>query len=580
MKAFLQSRLLPFFVLLFTTELSFIGDFLPKSAERSLDLNRGLVMCGQGGAAFDFDITGDGSVAIAPKLDGLGELDFKVSTASEEAQYFFNQGMKLVYGFNHAEALRSFQEAARLDPGCAMAYWGQALSVGPNINDPLPNLERQVQASDAIEKALTHLEGTTDLEKDLIRAYESRCTREEVEQMSLNESYLGAMSPVYDSYRDHPDVATLYAAAIMNTMPWDYYTERKEPKPNTSKCVAALKEVIGHTPNHMGAHHYFIHIIEAADPHQAMPSAAALEHLAPAAGHLVHMPSHIYIVTGHYASAASVNRRAIKADEAYIAQCQAQGLYPLSYYPHNLHFLWAATSMLGRSEEAINTGVKVAMKAPLSMAVEAPFLQDFLAVPFQAYTRFGKWNEILTSPPPGEDFIHTRMMWHYARGMAMVRLGQVDSAEKELMAVQTILKNPVTEELFAAYNNATYHVGTIAQQSLHAEIEYARGDAATAIELLQNAVVAEDNLVYQEPAAWHAPVRHYLGAILLEQGMPEAAEAVYREDLTKNPNNGWALFGLHQSLIHQGKQTEAANVKDQFEDAWQHADVALTSSRF
>ena len=214
------------------------------------------------------------------------------------------------------------------------------------------------------------------------------------------------------------------------------------------------------------------------------------------------------------------------------------------------------------------------------MAVDIPFLQDFLAVPYQAYTRFGKWNEILTSPAPSEDFLHTRMMWHYARGMAMVRLGQVESAEQELMALQTILKNPVTEELFAAYNNATHHVGTIAQQSLHAEIEYARGNAGEAIDLLKNAVVSEDNLVYQEPAAWHAPVRHYLGAILLEQGMPDEAEAVYREDLAKNPNNGWALFGLHQSLIHQGNHKEASKVKAQFEEAWQHADVALTSSRF
>lgn len=537
-------------------------------------------MCGQGGASYNFNLTGDGSVAIAPKLDGLGELDFKVSTSSDEVQYFFNQGMKLVYGFNHAEALRSFQEAARLDPECAMAYWGQALSLGPNINDPFPNLERQVQASDAIEKALSNLDETTDLEKDLIRAYKSRCTREVVEQMSLNESYLESMSPVYEKHGQHPDIATLYAAAIMNTMPWDYYTDSKEPKPNTSSCVAVLKKVMELTPNHIGAHHYFIHIIEAADPHQAMPSAAALEHLAPAAGHLVHMPSHIYIVTGHYADAAAVNRRAINADEEYIAQCQAQGLYPLSYYPHNLHFLWAAASMLGRSQEAINTGVKVAMKAPASMALEVPFLQDFLAVPFQAYTRFGKWNEILTSPAPSEDFLHTRMMWHYARGMAMVRLGQIKSAKKELLEVETILNNPLVEELFAAYNNATRHVGTIAQQSLEAEIEYAQGNTLAAIELLKNAVVSEDNLVYQEPAAWHAPVRHYLGAILLEQAMPEEAAAVYQEDLVKNPNNGWALFGLYQSLIHQGKQKEASKVKSQFEEAWQHADVALTSSRF
>ncbi len=476
--------------------------------------------------------------------------------------------------------MRSFQEAARIDPDCAMAFWGQALSVGPNINDPFPIEERQIQASDALQKALLKLDGITELERDLIRAYQSRCTTTQVEQMPLNEAYLAAMEPVYDKHKDHPDVATLYAAAIMNTMPWDYYMEGNVPKPNTSKCLHALKKVIEGHPDHMGAHHYFIHIIEAADPHQAMPSAAALEHLAPAAGHLVHMPSHIYIVTGHYAKAAAVNRRAIIADEEYIAQCQAQGMYPLTYYPHNLHFLWAATTMLGRSHEAIDAGIKVAMKAPSNMAVELPPLQDFLAVPFQSYTRFGKWNEILTSPPPSEEFLHTRMMWHYARGMAMVRLGKLESAEHELTAVQNILKDPVTEELFAAYNNATRQVGTIAEQSLRAEIAYADGRISDAIQWFKNAVVSEDNLVYQEPAAWHAPVRHYLGAILLEQGMPKEAEAVYREDLKKNPNNGWALFGLHQSLVRLGENQEANQVKAAFEEAWQHADVALTSSRF
>lgn len=577
----LMVTLLPMSVLF--TNFKMTSFFLSRANENNkpnLNPNEGLSMCGLGGTQFNFDIVGDGSVPVAPKLAGLSNLHFKITTKSAEAQEFFDQGLRLVYAFNHGEALRSFQEAARLDPDCAMAYWGQALSVGPNINDPLPDMERQTQAFEAVNKAISKLSETSDLEKDLINAYRSRCTNQETEQQNLNVAYLEEMSSLYERYPDHPEVGTLYAAAIMNTMPWDYFDGDKNPRENTEACIAALKKVIREYPEHIGGHHYFIHIIEAKDPDQAINTADVLDDLAPAAGHLVHMPSHIYIGVGMYAEAADNNRRAIQADEEYIAQCQAQGVYPLAYYPHNLHFLWAATSMMGRSAEAIDVGEKVADKVPLAMGVDLPFIQDFMAVPLQAYTRFGKWNQILTTPPPGEQFIHASMMWHYARGLALTRRGNTEAARMELNQVIRYAEDPAAESLLAAYNNPTSKVGQIAIEALAGEISLAEGKHQEAIEHLSAAVKHEDALVYQEPAAWHAPTRQYLGAALLETGQAAQAEAVYRADLQRNRSNGWSLFGLYQSLTAQGKASEAAEIREDFQKAWVHADIALTSSRF
>ncbi|NND34263.1 MAG: hypothetical protein HKN76_16880 [Saprospiraceae bacterium] len=542
--------------------------------------NIGLSMCGRGGATFNFDLTGDGSLPVAPKLKGLGEQHFEITTESAEAQEFFNQGMRLVYGFNHAEALRSFQEAARLDPDCAMAYWGQALAVGPNINDPFPDMERQKQAFESINKAAALTGKITEMEKALINAYKARCTDQEIEQQNLNIAYFQEMQKVYESYPDHPETGILYAASIMNTMPWDYYDGEKNPRENTDACVAALRKVIEKYPKHPGGHHYFIHIIEAKDPNQAIPSADVLDDLAPAAGHLIHMPSHIYIGVGMYAEAADNNRRAILADENYIAQCQAQGVYPLAYYPHNLHFLWAAASMLGRSEEAINAAEKVADKVPVSMALDIPFIQDFMAVPLQAYTRFGKWNEILTTPDPGATYLHTSMMWHYARGMAFTRKGDVEKAKDELQQVKKYAADPAAETLLAAYNNPTSNVGKIAIEALAGEIAASEGKTDEALEHLSAAVKHEDALIYQEPAAWHAPTRQYLGALLLENGKAAEAEKIYRKDLEINRDNGWSLFGLSQSLAAQGKSIEAQQTREAFQRAWSLADVALAASRF
>ncbi|MDH3244465.1 MAG: hypothetical protein OEM26_07610 [Saprospiraceae bacterium] len=557
----------------------FIPFLSKKEIKRDFNPNVGIPMCGIGGGLFQFDLIGDGSVPIAPKLEGLGDLHFKVSTDSKEAQEFFDQGYRLLYAFNHAEAQRSFQEAVRLDPNLAMAYWGQAYAVGPNINDPLPDMERQKEALKAITKAKALIDKVTPVEAALITALEARCSDKDVEQQELNEAYHQAISKVYEKYPDNPEVATLYGDAVMNTMPWDYWNPDGTPKPHTMECLAALEKAIEINPNHPGARHLYIHNIEAVDPYKAEETADVLLGLMPGAGHMVHMPSHIYIGIGRYDDAVDCNRAAVEADEEYIAACQAQGLYPLVYYPHNLHFLWAAESLLGNSKGAIESAEKVADKVQVSLAADIHFLQDFMSVPIQAYVRFGKWNDILTTPPPGEHLLHATMMWHYARGMALVRKGNLDAAEMELTAVKKIMSDPATETILAAYTNPTNNVGKVAFESLAGEIAATRGDTNKAIEHLSAAAKHEDALAYQEPAAWHAPVRHYLGALLVEAGRMADAEQVYRKDLEKNKLNGWSLFGLHQCLVAQGKREEAAKVKKKFEKAWARADIALTSSR-
>ncbi|MBX2816887.1 MAG: hypothetical protein KTR24_12855 [Saprospiraceae bacterium] len=563
-----------------------ISTFSDVSLEKPIDdnameemLKPNFSMCRTGGI-FVLEPLIDYNEPIAPKLDGLGDLHFEVTTNSSQAQAFFDQGMRLVYAFNHAEAYRAFQEASRLDPNMCMAYWGQALSLGPNINDPLPDLMRHKIAYEAITKAKERSTSASAMEKALIEAYQARCTNEEVEQQALNDRYHEEMKMVYRDFGDHPEVGTLYAASIMNTMPWNYWDENKEPRPGTTEAVDAITKVVNSYPSHPGARHYHIHIIEAVDPHSALATADALGPLMPAAGHLVHMPSHIYIGTGMYEKAAEVNRKAIKADEAYIAQCQAQGMYPLVYYPHNIHFLWAATSITGNSEEAIDAAEKVALRIPREQAGILPFLQDFMAVPVQTYVRFGRWNDILSTPGPDTSLLHTRMMWHYARGFALARLGLLDAADAELESVKAIAADPRAKTLLAAYNNPTSEVGKVASMSLAGEIAAERGDLDQAIGLLKSADIHEKNLVYQEPAAWHYPVKQALGAVMLQAGQAAEAEAVYRADLDRLPGNGWSLFGLYQSLVDQGKVEEAKETKVQFEKAWEHADVALTASRF
>ena len=518
---------------------------------------------------------------IAPLFENLGDYTFQISTDQIRAQAFFDQGMRLTFAFNHAEAHRSFMEAARLDPDNAMAYWGQAYALGPNINDALPLQERKKAAWEALQKANKSLGNASPLEKSLVGALNARYSNDWSADVSkLNEAYLEAMARVREEFPENADVQTLYAAAVMNTMPWNYWDGEGNPMPGTAEAKKALEKAISLNPNHPGAHHYYIHMVELPKPDLGVPSAEALADLMPAAGHLVHMPSHIYIRVGRYKDAVETNHKAIAADEDYISQCYSQGLYPLGYYPHNIHFLWSAASLIGESNTAITAAKKTAEKVPQGEMTELTFLQDFAATPLLAYVRFGKWNDILTYPAPAKEIRHLNLMRHYARGLAFIRKENPKEAREELDAIKTILEDPKTAELLATSQNASDRIARVAYEVVAGELAHLEGKPEKAIEHLQEAVKAEDALTYTEPSAWHIPPRQNLGAVLMDLERYGESEAVYREDLKRLRQNGWSLYGLYQSLNAQGKTAEAESVMKEFKEIWQYADIDIERSVF
>ncbi|MGI9547819.1 MAG: tetratricopeptide repeat protein, partial [Flavobacteriaceae bacterium] len=469
---------------------------------------------------------------IAPLFENLGDLHFPITTEIKEAQEFFDQGLRLTYAFNHAEAHRSFMEASRLDPSAAMPYWGQAYSLGPNINDPLPDDERKTKYNEALARAKKLASGTSSKEQALIQALEFRYSEDFSEEVEdLNMAYMEAMTKVVKRFPEDADIQTLYAASVMNTVPWNYWDKEGNPSPGIAEAKAALEKAMEINPNNAGAHHYYIHMVELPKPDLAVPSADKLASLMPAAGHIVHMPSHIYIRVGRYLDAVKTNQAAILADEDYISQCYSQGLYPLGYYPHNIHFLWSASSLLGSSKIAIDAAKKTAEKVPTGELITLPFLQDFAATPMLAYTRFGKWNDILTIPAPNPEIKHLTLIRHYARGIAFIRKNNIEQAQEELEAIAALREDPELEELVATANNASIHIANIAYEVVAGELAALKGDIETARQHLEQAVMLEDGLTYTEPAAWHIPTRQNLGAILLKAGEFEAAEKIYKEDL-------------------------------------------------
>ncbi len=516
---------------------------------------------------------------IAPLFENLGNLKFKISTTEEKAQAFFDQGLKLTYAFNHAEAHRSFLEASRLDGTSAMTYWGQAYTLGPNINDPLPDDERKEKCNEALAKAIKFASSATPKEKALINALKSRYSEDLTADIEvLNINYMNAMAKVMKAYPEDADVQVLFAAAVMNTVPWNYWDAEGNPSPNIPEAKAALEKAMELNPDHPGAHHYYIHMVELPQPDLAVPSADRLGGLMPAAGHIVHMPSHIYIRVGRYKDAVEANQKAILADEDYISQCYSQGLYPLGYYPHNIHFLWSAASLLGDSEVAIEAAKKTAEKVPTGQLVELPFLQDFASTPLLAYTRFGKWNDILTIPAPSPEIKHLTLMRHYARGVAFIRKGNAKEAKEELNAIAEIKKDSTLKDLVATANNDSQSIANLAYEVVAGELAALKGDLSKAAEHLEKAVELEDNLVYTEPSAWHIPPRQNLGAVLLKAKKYGEAEEVFKADLEILRQNGWSLMGLHQSLKAQGKAEEAEKIKVEFDKAWKHSDIDIETS--
>jgi tetratricopeptide (TPR) repeat protein len=518
---------------------------------------------------------------IAPLLDGMGDHHHPITTDSPMAQRYFDQGLVLSYAFNHAEAYRSFREAARRDPNCAMCYWGQALVLGPNINAGMDPDDASAAWS-ALQKARQRAGETTEREQAYIEALAARYAENPPDDRSaLDRAYADAMRALAWRYPNDLDAVTLFAEALMDTMPWDYWTENREPRPATREVLAALKSVMARAPDHPGANHFYIHTVEAVHPEWGIAAAERIGKLVPGAGHLVHMPSHIYIRVGRYHDGSLANERAIEADQKYITQCHAQGLYPVAYVPHNYHFLWATTTFEGRGERAIAAARSMAELIDTEQ-MRAPgygTLQHYWITPLYALVRFGRWDAILEHPEPAEDLIYPRAVWRYGRAMAFLRTGALDRAAQELGRLRLLTENPALEEVTVWDINTTAHIMQIAAEVVAGELAAARGDDDAAIRHLEAAVVLEDDLNYDEPPTWHHPVRQTLGAVLLKAGQPERAEAVYREDLARFPDNGWSLYGLAESLRAQGEPEAARAVQARFDEAWQWADVMLTSSR-
>ena len=519
---------------------------------------------------------------IAPLLKGLGDYHFPVSTKSPEAQRFFDQGFRLTYGFNHREAIRAFKQAYLLDPDCAMCYWGHALALGPNINASMEPSSVQ-EAYDTIQKAVALKGKATERERAYIDAVAARYSADPgADRTALDRVYADALRDLVRRFPDDLDAATLFAEALMDLTPWNYWTKDGRPLTYAPEIVSSLEAVLARAPSHPGALHFYIHAVEASQsPERAEAVADRLAPLMPAAGHIVHRPSHIYYRVGRYADAISANERAIDADEDYITQCRAQGIYPLAYYPHNIHFLWAAASMQGRGQDAIAAARKVASRVEPEMVKQFSILQGFQAVPYFALVRFGHWDEILREPRPSDDYPFLQAHWHYARGRAFAATSKVDEAEGEFRALETIAASPRLAEIPATFSSNTPEaVVRIAVASLAGEVAAARKEWENAIAHLHRAVLYDDALNYIEPPDWDYPPRQSLGAVLLAAGRPAEAEVVYWEDLRRKPGNGWSLFGLLQALKAQGKGDLAAGVQKRFEKAWANADIELSASRF
>jgi hypothetical protein len=518
---------------------------------------------------------------VAPALDGLSELHHAVTTSNPASQKFFDQGLRLTYAFNHSEAIRAFKEAARLDPANAMAYWGWAFALGPNLNLPmLPEVTGQAYA--AAQKAMSLRDRVSVAERDYIEALAKRyADPAPADRSALDRAFAEAMRDVAAKHPADPDAATIYADALMNLSPWNYWNADGTSRGNADVIVDTLESVLRRHPDHIGALHLHIHAVEAVDGRRAEVNADRLLKLAPAAGHLVHMPSHVYMRVGRYADAYASNALADAADNSYVAQCNAQGIYPLFYHRHNQHFLTWAAMFQGRSQAALDAGRLIAkglepgmIAGPLSETI-----QHLMSQPLYVMVRFGRWEEILKEPQPLAAYSFMNAIWHYARGMAYGNTGRMRQARQELGVLEKTAGGADMKDKLVGLAPAPA-VLTIAAQVLRAEVASAGGDRDGAIAMLERAVRIQDGFQYNEPPDWYFPVRHYLGAELLEAARAGEAETVYWQDLARNPANGYALLGLQRAQEAQGKSAQAADTAERLRTAWQDADVKLASSRF
>ncbi len=506
-------------------------------------------------------------------ISGLGDMHHPVSTKNRGAQQFFDQGLKLVYAFNHDEARRSFQHAAELDPKLAMAWWGVALTLGPNYNLPV-DPEREKAGYDAVQRALALQEEASEPERAYINALAVRYSSDSKADLhQLDMDYKNAMLKLVQQYPDDLDATTLYAESAMNLRPWQLWTADGKPAEGTEEIVSTLESVLKRDPNHIGANHYYIHAVEASPhPERALPSALRLGQLAPAAGHLVHMPAHIYARVGDHSAAVHCNEVAAAADKKFLAATHEQGIYPLMYYTHNLHFLAFAACMEGSFAEANNAAQRVVANVGAHVK-DFPMLEGFMPTPILVLLAFERWADILKLPTPDSSLSITNAVWHFARGMAFANLGKTAEAEKERLAWQeTVAKIPL--ETMYDQLNKTGAVFKVHENLLVGAIVRSRHDDKAAVDSLTQAVAAEDALNYSEPPPWYPPVRPMLGRVLLANKQPAEAEKVFRADLEKNPRDGRALFGLRDCLKAQDRQYEADQIDRQFHNAWKFVDVS------
>jgi len=519
----------------------------------------------------------------APLFDGLGNLHYTISTSNPLIQQYFDQGLKLSYAFNHAEAARSFYYASRLDSTCAMCYWGYSYVLGPNYNAGMEpdNYER---AFDAIQKAIKWSGKSSDKEKQLILTLATRYVKDPVEnRFPLDSAYSAAMKKLHQQYPEDPEIAALYVESVMDLHPWDLWDKQGQPKPWTHEIVSIIERLIKKHPNHPGFHHFYIHAVEASfQPEKGLESARKFDQgMVPGAGHLVHMPSHIYIRTGDYHEGSIANINAVKIDSQYISSCHAQGVYPLAYYPHNYHFLAATATLEGKKSWALTASEKMSAHIDQELMKDPAWatLQHYYLIPYFVRVKFGDWDSILSRPEPAISLPYVQAIRHYARGMAFLNQKNISASRAEWAQLDSIAGDTTLKDLTIWAINSIADIVSLATKVLHAEILAKESSFDQSIRLLREAVALEDQLAYNEPPDWFFSVRHHLGAVLIEAGKNEEAIKTYQEDLVRLPKNGWAHHGLKTAYQNIQDIKAVSEIDKDLLQSWKHAEVQLSASR-
>ena len=516
----------------------------------------------------------------ATLLEGLGDYSMPITSSGKEVQRWFDQGLAMTYGFNHDAAERSFLKAAELDPGCAMCWWGASLVLGPHVNS-LMDPANHAKAWDRLQRAQAAAQRASDRERAFIGALAARYAAEPPQdRRPLDAAYAEAMGKLAARFPDDLDAATMYAEAMMDLQPWDYWDGKGEPRGHTAEVVSQLESVIERNPRHAGALHLYVHAVESSpNPEKGVLAADTLRELLPGSGHLVHMPAHIYARVGRYHDAVLANQKAIAADDNYLAICKpGPGVYPLGYVPHNHHFLWFAATMEGASQVALDAARTTGEKTSDPELLRTPgfeAMQNFALTQLFARVRFARWDEVVATPRPDDDLPYMQAIWNYAQGMAALGQGRSEDARKFHAALVPATTSPAIEKLLSWDRYSLIGGVRIGERFVAAGLARAAGDYDAAVAAIEEAIRTEDTLPYDEPPGWHWPARQMLGEVLLEAKRPADAERAYREELQRNPDNGWSLHGLARALQAQGRQAEAREVSERFTRAWVHADIEL-----